>query len=323
MTAPLFIVGCERSGTTLVRELTCLLEGVYLPPDELQLLQYFIGTQAPVKPGTDEVRLLMNSNFAANLGSKSLWLDEQDLNQLVASSGSRASLLEALVAELAQNSGLNSTELQYWGDKTPQNLSLWREISEVWPNARFLLVVRQPDSVVASMMSAWRRSLTRSALIWRESALEAAELLANRPTTTFVCRYEEVCSDPLRFLADVSTWLSVDAPTTLDGFQTRERWGRTSGMSGVIPAPVSSGLSGAQQKRVFGIASEGVSRLGLETPPELGRHDSSMPPAALIFLLRIRDGIMSYLVYAQHRGVLGAFRYKAKQWTKRSQTVAT
>lgn len=138
---PLFIIGAMRSGTTLVRNLLRRQANV-ICPEETHYYRFGEPFRAPGH------RNAVTRNNTLKKHREIDGIPEDAFEQLYAQSHSRAELLKAHVAYMAQSRGLTSYR---WFDKTPQNVYGLPLIRAEFPDARFLHLVRNPLNVVASL----------------------------------------------------------------------------------------------------------------------------------------------------------------------------
>ncbi|MGH2787254.1 MAG: sulfotransferase family protein [Actinomycetota bacterium] len=202
------IVGTPRSGTTLVQRLACELPGVKVP-----LETQFFWLLAP--------RLTKNRTFpigASELRQDLDWFIQRrglDNGRLVADDivneldGSCHQLLELFEVIIRQLAGTAST----YGEKTPQHLFWWKELSQRMQDLKFVVVVRDPRSVVASNLNVhWAdRSHVLLAERWRfdqEQVSHALRSLGNG--RCLLLRYEDVVSDSVRARDRLRLFLGLD-----------------------------------------------------------------------------------------------------------------
>ena len=151
MKSPIFIIGANRSGTTLLR---LILNGhsQIAIPDELE---YFQSKMAGV-----DIRLWQNPPISKShyqvfisefLKSKSEVLPEIDLKQLE-SKIVRYNLMNFREPyRLTMETWAKHYGKQRWGEKTPVNGLYIDILLEMFPDAKFLQIIRDPRAVVSSM----------------------------------------------------------------------------------------------------------------------------------------------------------------------------
>ena len=101
-------------------------------------------------------------------------------------------------------------------EKDPGNILRGELILRLFPDAYFLHVVRDPRSVVSSLLAAWSgwgkswapRSVVTAARRWQE-AIEAGDRLAKSTDRYRVVRYESLLSNGPDELAKILSWLEL------------------------------------------------------------------------------------------------------------------
>lgn len=140
-TRPLFILGCVRSGTTLMRDLL-RRQPATICPEETHYFRY----GEPFRTNAYG-RTLTNSKTLARHREID-GIPAEAFEQMYREAETRGELLCAHVEHMARQRGL---EQYRWFDKTPQNVYGIAMIRAEFPQARFLHLVRNPLNVVASL----------------------------------------------------------------------------------------------------------------------------------------------------------------------------
>ena len=187
---PLFIIGCVRSGTTLVRDLLRRQAGVICPEET-----HYYRFGDPFRTPGYKNAVLKNATLKKHREIDGL--PDEVFETLLAKARSRADLMRAHVAHMAEAKGLSEYR---WFDKTPQNVYGLAMIRAEFPRARFLHLVRNPLNVVASLklgrvvkisdIHAACNSWIEAVQIVRTSA----PLLGN---DLLEMRYEDITTDPV------------------------------------------------------------------------------------------------------------------------------
>jgi hypothetical protein len=109
-------------------------------------------------------------------------------------------------------------------EKTPDHVSYVDIIHRLFPAARVVMVVRRPEDVVESLLAAGRdwgrnwapRSVLRAAWRWRRAVREGMEQLASVPAEQqLLVRYEDMREDPVAQTCRVLEFIGVDADQEL------------------------------------------------------------------------------------------------------------
>ncbi|NNF57302.1 MAG: sulfotransferase [Rhodothermaceae bacterium] len=243
MNAPIFIVGANRSGTTLVRLLLNAHSGIAVPEE----LGYFNATIAgiPIErwrapgwaPGTYKTFV---RRFVEGVALNLPGLDPVVLKRTILGSGP-ADLRHPYACALS--AWALSQGKARWGEKTPGNLFYADHIHAMFPDALFIHVVRDPRAGVASMMRApfCGDDLVFNALNWHKHLTVGRALLERSvpPERQLTVRYEDLVTDPaavlrtvcaflgecyepemLRFYADAPTYMKSEAATGFNAAAT-------------------------------------------------------------------------------------------------------
>lgn len=228
---PLFIVGSGRSGTTLLASLLNKLPLVHITKET-----GFISRAIPLLEDIDK-----NGASPALIGLVNSWLAAEGWRERASTEGfgqycarTGASGAAAFIHYVWQlECDRDPATLDIIGDNTPAYVWAIAQLVHMFPNARFIHMVRDPRDVAASMMGMkfGANTALTAALEWQANvgAWMAAERII-APELRMELRYEDLCRDPqasmvhvARFLGqEVSALKSVltDPPAWQPGFGT-------------------------------------------------------------------------------------------------------
>lgn len=202
-TAPVFIVGPGRSGTTLVRSLLSAHSRLCVTPET-----HFLKTaeaHGGLATGAPADFDAFWARYSASPRFKDLGVDPERCRQLVAQRGepTMRSIFAALLDAYGERCGKPRV-----GEKTPGHWRWLDEIEACFPGARTILLRRDPRAVVASQLktpwgkpngggSVLESRAARIALYAREWRELFTSGLAERPSV-LVVDYEALVSDAER-----------------------------------------------------------------------------------------------------------------------------
>lgn len=207
--APLFLVGCVRSGTTLTRDLLRRVPGV-ICPEETHFLRWSepFRTPASMPPHRQNPVLRRHREIDG--------VPEDVFASLLTTCRSKAELQRGYIAAFAAARGVAGP--YRWIDKTPQNIYGGALILAEFPTARLLHIVRNPLNVVASMLLGRQVAVpdVHGAInYWCEAVQIAATLRRASPDRIMDLRYEDLVADVPAAMARVLAFAGLSAPRQL------------------------------------------------------------------------------------------------------------
>ncbi len=124
-----------------------------------------------------------------------LGLDEAEAeSELLKNASSYADIFVNLMERFRRTEGK-----ERWGEKTPSHLLYVDSIRECFPNALFILVVRDGRAVIASQLKhpVWNWDLLQATRRWSRDAKVMMRIMARlNKDRLFVVRFEELVQDP-------------------------------------------------------------------------------------------------------------------------------
>ena len=197
----LFVGGCPRSGTTLVKRILDAHSQIYCGP-EFGQLPNLCGQYATMQKGIRAERI-------------SAYATEAELQ----------AAFREFILRFAQTP-LKKSGKRYFAEKTPDNLLVFYTLFELFPEARFIHVVRNPLDVVASYLKVGRRGDKESVQFPQfHSAHFAARTWLKKVNTLWghkdgfddpafrknylEIKYEDLVRQPETEIAKLCAWLGV------------------------------------------------------------------------------------------------------------------
>lgn len=253
---PFFIIGCGRSGNTLLRSMLVAGGEVAIPPESY------------VWPRI--IRIFQTYNFLPWEKLCSLIIAEfeaykefytWEVNLYIAHKNARIlkgkeQTLSNIINEVYKAYQLEKTgKIKRWGDKTPINTLYIDKILKVYPNAKFIHIVREPKDVVCSYINAKLYNDIDEATNFWNLAVKKALFLKNKVSSNqFIqVRYEDLVVSPEIQLNNVCDFLDLEYTRAMLDF-----WKETKSLGDVnygkhhanIKKPLSSDSIGKWKKKL-------------------------------------------------------------------------
>ena len=243
---PVFVGGCPRSGTTLLRTMLTAHPDLAIPRETRILVD---GYRRRADWG--DLRDPENRRRLAR------WVVERKVSRYANLTEDGDELVERMVAAAPTIGSVLGAGFRLhadhhgkprWGDKRPSLVLNLDAAFEMFPDAQYVNVVRDPRAVVASIRSVGRRygwsahGIPGGAETW-ERSVRAAERWRRRlgPERFLELRYEDLVTDSAAALERVAGFLALD-PEGLDAMlrhhETADIRDRT--MHGFVSRPVTT-----------------------------------------------------------------------------------
>ncbi len=204
---PLFVVGCERSGTTLLAVMVGRHSEIAMTPETHFFLRVVprCGWSGGEREGDHAamVERLFNSPRGGDLGLER----GEVLARFSSGAATYPRLFEVVMAIYAENHGKVRA-----AEKTPFHLYKVPLILEWFPEARVVGLVRDGRDTVLSILNApWtaHRSMRRQSDKWNHAAREALRLRKRYPEKFLLIRYEDLVAEPEKTMREVDGFLGL------------------------------------------------------------------------------------------------------------------
>lgn len=201
---PFFIVGCVRSGTTLLRKILdshpCLVS-----PEETQFYRW----GQPF--GTPEYMQRVRNNPILKKHRQIDGIEESLFADILENSTSRRDLYTRYMEAFSAKRKPLATR---WFDKSPQNIYGATLILSDFPDAKIVHIVRHPYNVAASLRLGKVMSIPQllgACNYWTEAVAIAARLKALLPAQVYELRYERLVGDAAGEIGKLLAFLGEDA----------------------------------------------------------------------------------------------------------------
>jgi len=214
MNEPVFIVGCDRSGTTLLSlilsqspDLHVTLESGFIPDLYGNRKEY--GDFADAKDRWYFLRDLQMTQATSKTIAFDIFEMSDDEAENILSNSAPCSYESAINALFTKTADLHGKPR--WGNKTPKYVLHLPLIYELFPDAKIIHVIRDPRDVVASILKAgWTSTVKETARYWEERVRtgirEGRKLGGDR---YYELKYELLLQNPGDVTRQICDWLSI------------------------------------------------------------------------------------------------------------------
>ncbi len=196
--SPAFVVGAERSGTTLLATVLSRHSKLVFTPET-----HFFKDVLPVRG--DHVEMVGKLLAAPRIADLRLDRDAL-LERFNACTPDGKHLLRAMLEQYAEQFGKPRV-----GEKTPGHLRFAPTILSWYPKARIICIVRDGRDVARSLVRApWTHAdPIRHLLDWERAARRCRELAAREPERVRLVRLEDLLMDPSSVVSDLDAFLGL------------------------------------------------------------------------------------------------------------------
>ena len=189
---PLFVLGCPRSGTTLLAKILNEHPAV-LMTNETAVFLFLADAIEKSRVG-----------YAAGLlyGKEHNYLWAEHL------AGHSRSLIESFYTRIAVR--LEKRGLRYWGEKHPHHTECFDFIEKLYPAARYIYIVRDPRDSALSIKHMLQIPFAEALAAWKVFSDAYEHFITTRETGhLYQLRYEDLVNDYDGLTRQVFTWLGL------------------------------------------------------------------------------------------------------------------
>lgn len=214
MNNPVFVLGCDRSGTTLLSlllsqspDLHMTLESGFIPDLYKKREEY--GNFNISKQRWFFIRDLQTTNATSNTKAFDIFeLTAKQAEQCIkeAAPTDYAGAVKALFSKAAQRH-----DKPRWGNKTPKYVHNIDLLVELFPDAKIVHLIRDPRDVAASIKRVgWTNTIKEAAQFWNKRVTDALRGRQLDSDSYYELKYETLLENPSTTLKNIYNWLEID-----------------------------------------------------------------------------------------------------------------
>ena len=216
MAPPFFIVGSARSGTTLLRLILNAHPAIAVPPESRFVTELWQGVDEEDLPGFLH-RLARHRQFQA-------W--ELPIEAVATEIGERESIAYADAISAVYRAFAKAHGKETWGDKTPRYVLQIDLIARLFPDARFVHLVRDGRNVALSYagMPFGPKTAPKAAAVWSERVMAGVKQGRPLGPERYVeIRYEDLVRDTEVIVKELCSFLHVPFDPAMLNYTERAR----------------------------------------------------------------------------------------------------
>ncbi|MCW8828152.1 MAG: sulfotransferase [Gammaproteobacteria bacterium] len=226
MTTPIFLLSLPRSGSTLLQRVLITHNDIagHGEPWVLLPLIYSLRKKNGIRA---EYSQDASFTYLSDLWSS---LDESggDIDSLI------RSFVEQVYSKLA-------SDKKYFLDKTPRYYLILDELIDVFPEGKFIVLYRNPVSVLSSIIASKQMCGNSIAEIHKylidlnKGVVALGALPGRLLDKSFILKYEDLVNDPLSSIQNICRYLEIDVKHNMvDGWKDSSYNGRAGDKEGVV-----------------------------------------------------------------------------------------
>ena len=257
MFEPIFIVGCERSGTTLLRIILNQSAELHIPGESWFLKELSSHCDSYGDFSQPHQRWFFIRDLQLNHATKdtysfdifqlTLLEAEAALKQVAPTDffGAAASLFQASAHKQGK---------PFWADKTPRHVTQLDWLAQAYPKAKFVHVLRDGRDVALSLMKAgWEKSIKSAASRWQQRVSYGTTIGSKLGNERYYeLKYEDLVTQPELSLRKLCTWLGIEySPDMLQHHtKTKDHINRDWHLHARVAEPINGSRAFAWKKKL-------------------------------------------------------------------------
>ncbi|MEO0375512.1 MAG: sulfotransferase [Cyanobacteria bacterium P01_A01_bin.17] len=217
---PIFLVGCPRSGTTLLQQMLDAHPDVAIAPETFFMERFWLqrNRYGPLAQDSSFHQLL--EDIIALPEFDEMGLSPIDFRKAAwQSERTYPAVFHLLLEQFSELS-----EAKVVGEKTPKHILHMEALLQFFPAARFIHIVRDPRAVATSWQQVpWSTgSLTGDTRVWRRYVTKTRYCSPLVKSVLLTLHYEQLVSQPERELHALCRFLDLEYQSAMMNYARRE-----------------------------------------------------------------------------------------------------
>ena len=203
----LFIVGCPRSGTTLLQEMLNAHHEIVLGPELFFIRMLYLNRKKFGDLSIRENRGLVGETIISLNNFTEFGFDQKDFMDWIQNNNvDYGDIYRKILEQLDKKN-----KVKYIGEKTPNNALYIKKIINLIPDAQFIYIIRDPRAVVSSWSKVpWSTgTIVGDATIWNRYIKAYHRLPDDIKTKIYLVRFEDLVNDTVRELKKITGFLGI------------------------------------------------------------------------------------------------------------------
>ncbi len=314
-TGPLFIVGMPRSGTKLLRGLLNQHPLISIPNIETHFLPYWEKHWSEYGDLSDRNDF---SCFYSQVIHLPYFIYMREISEIIQEDNwyqscddfSISGIFEALIRYDAH---VPVGSKKIWGDKTPSYITQVPLIKSIFPEARFIHIIRDVRDYSLSMNTAWGKNMVRATDRWVDGINIFRQNIEDYGEKIMELRYEDLLDNPAKDLHRICAFLGLKFDNRMLELGTPcENLGATQKKKEIVKnnkQKFLTEMTSKQRKSIECIAKPLLKEYGYQVN-YTGISKRINKSQMLIY--KIMDAINLFRYEAKKRGIVGGIKF---QWS--------
>jgi hypothetical protein len=203
---PVFIVGCPRSGTTLLQHILDAHPDVAIAPETHFIRNFYLKQKLYGDLSQDTNYYQLIDDIIALPVFLEMKLNAGNFREAAKQiERSYAAIFSLILQQFAYDKNARII-----GEKTPNHLLYMPTLEKFFPNARFIHIIRDPRAVVNSWRNVpWSNgSVIKDAAVWHRY-MRTARLSPPAKSSLFTLHYEQLILEPKTSLVSICNFLGL------------------------------------------------------------------------------------------------------------------